>query len=75
MVLTSAFNGAGDTWTPTWINLTVFWLWEIPIAYIFAVTFTVGPRGAFIAITVAYSTLAVVSAWLFRKGHWKTKRV
>jgi len=35
----------------------------------------VGPRGAFIAITVAYSTLAVVSAWLFRKGHWKTKRV
>jgi len=75
MVLTSAFNGAGDTWTPTWINLTVFWLWEIPIAYIFAVTLNVGPRGAFIAITVAYSTLAVVSAWLFRKGHWKTKRV
>jgi len=75
MVLTSAFNGAGDTWTPTWINLIVFWLWEIPIAYIFAVTLNVGPRGAFIAITVAYSTLAVVSAWLFRKGRWKTKRV
>ena len=75
MVLTSAFNGAGDTWTPTWINLLVFWLWEIPIAYIFAVALNMGPRGAFIAITLAYSTLAVLSAWLFRKGRWKTKRV
>ncbi len=75
MVLTSAFNGAGDTWTPTWINLVVFWLWEIPIAYALAVWFHMGPRGAFISITVAYSTLALVSVWLFRKGRWKTKRV
>jgi len=75
MVLTSAFNGAGDTWTPTWINLLVFWLLEIPIAYVLAVWLQTGPRGAFIAITLAYSTLALVSAWLFRKGWWKTKRV
>ena len=75
MVLTSAFNGAGDTWTPTWINLLVFWLFEIPIAYILAVPLQIGPRGAFIAITLAYSTLALVSALLFRKGRWKTKRV
>jgi putative MATE family efflux protein len=75
MVLTSAFNGAGDTWTPTWINLLVFWLFEIPIAYILAVSLQTGPRGAFIAITLAYSTLALVSALLFRKGRWKTKRV
>jgi putative MATE family efflux protein len=75
MVLTSAFNGAGDTWTPTWINLLVFWLWEIPIAYALAIAFDMGPAGVFVAITVAFSTLAVISAWLFRKGNWKTRRV
>lgn len=75
MVLTSAFNGAGDTWTPTWINLVVFWLWEIPIAYALAIVFDMGPRGVYIAIMLAYSTLAVLSAWLFRKGKWKTRKV
>jgi putative MATE family efflux protein len=75
MVLTSAFNGAGDTWTPTWLNLFVFWLWEIPLAYALAVRLNMGPRGVFVAITVAYSTLAVLSAWLFRKGRWKGRVV
>jgi len=75
MVLTSAFNGAGDTWTPTWINLVVFWMWEIPLAYLLAVMFDQGPRGAYISIMLAYSTLALVSAWLFRKGRWKTRQV
>jgi putative MATE family efflux protein len=75
MVLTSAFNGAGDTWTPTWINLLVFWALEIPLAYVLAISLHMGPRGAFIAITLGFSTLAVVTAWLFRKGNWKTKRV
>ena len=75
MVITSSFNGAGDTWTPTWLNLVVFWLWEIPLAYALAVVLDMGPRGVFVAITVAYSTLAVVSAWLFKKGRWKTRRV
>ncbi len=75
MVLTSAFNGAGDTWTPTWINLVVFWMWEIPIAYVLAITLDQGPRGAYISIMLAYSTLALVSAWLFRKGRWKTRKV
>ncbi len=75
MVLTSAFNGAGDTWTPTWINLLVFWLWEIPLAYVLAVTLHGGPRGVYISIMLAYSTLALVSAWLFRKGRWKTRKV
>src|SRR5256714_4462650 len=75
MVLTSAFNGAGDTWTPTWINLLVFWLWEIPLAYVLAVTLNGGPRGVFISITFAYSTLAIVTAYLFRKGRWKTRKV
>jgi putative MATE family efflux protein len=75
MVLTSAFNGAGDTWTPTWINLLVFWLWEIPLAYALAIAFHMGPAGVFIAITVAFSTLAVVSVFLFRRGKWKTRKV
>ena len=75
MVLTSAFNGAGDTWTPTWINLLVFWLWEIPLAYLLAVPLSGGPRGVFISIMLAYSTLAIVTTWLFRKGRWKTRQV
>ena len=74
-VLTQAFNGAGDTWTPTVINLFVFWLWEIPLAYWLSVHAGLGPRGVFIALTVAYSTLAVVSAILFRRGKWKLKKV
>ena len=75
MVLTSAFNGAGDTWTPTVINLFVFWLWEIPLAWWLANRGGLGARGVFIALTVAYSSLAVISAVLFRRGTWKTRRV
>lgn len=75
MVLTQSFNGAGDTWTPTIINLFVFWLWELPLAYVLAIIFGIGPRGVFIAITVAFSTLALVSALLFRRGNWKQKIV
>jgi putative MATE family efflux protein len=75
MTLTSAFNGAGDTWTPTMINLFVFWLWEIPLAWWLAVHVGLGPVGVFIALTVAYSTLAVISALLFRRGKWKGKKV
>ena len=74
MVLGQSFNGAGDTWTPTIINLFVFWLWEIPLAYVLGIWFGMGPRGVFVAITIAFSTLAVVSAVVFRRGHWK-KRV
>ena len=75
MVITQSFNGAGDTWTPTVINLFVFWLWEIPIAWLLAIHLGMGPHGVFVAITIAYSTLAVVSAVMFRRGTWKTKRV
>jgi putative MATE family efflux protein len=75
MVLTSAFNGAGDTWTPTIINLFVFWLFEIPLAWWLATHAGFGPRGVFIALTVSYSMLALVSATMFRQGRWKTKKV
>jgi len=75
MVLTQSFNGAGDTWTPTIINLFVFWLWELPLAYVLAVTFKFGPRGVFLAVTIAFSSLAIVSAIFFRRGKWKTRVV
>jgi putative MATE family efflux protein len=75
MVITQSFNGAGDTWTPTWLNFFIFWLWEIPLAYVLARVLGLGPRGVFVAITVAFSTLAVASALLFRRGKWKAKVV
>jgi len=75
MVLTQSFNGAGDTFTPTVINLVVFWLWEIPLAYALAIPLGLGPHGVFLAITIAFSTLAVVSAALFRRGRWKATAV
>jgi putative MATE family efflux protein len=75
MVVGQSFNGAGDTWTPTIINLFVFWLWEIPLAYILGVVVGMGPRGVFIAMAIAFSTLALVSAAVFRRGHWKTRMV
>ncbi|HVE78723.1 MAG TPA: MATE family efflux transporter [Gemmatimonadaceae bacterium] len=75
MVLTQSFNGAGDTWTPTYLNLVIFWLWEIPLAWVLAFQFGLGPRGVFLAMTIAFSTLAVASAILFRRGRWKAKVV
>jgi putative MATE family efflux protein len=75
MVLTSAFNGAGDTWTPTLINLFCFWLWEIPLAWLLSRRAGLGPSGVFLAITLAFSTLALVSAVVFRQGRWKTRRL
>jgi putative MATE family efflux protein len=75
MVLTQSFNGAGDTRTPTLIHLCCLWCWEIPLAWVLAHPLGFGPTGVFIAVSVAFSTLAVVSASLFRRGSWKLKRV
>ena len=75
LVLTQSFNGAGDTWTPTWINLACFWFLQIPLAWLLAIRLGMGPRGVYIAITVAFSTLAVVSGIIFRKGWWKRRTV
>jgi putative MATE family efflux protein len=75
MVLTAAFNGAGDTRTPTLIALACLWMWEIPLAWVLARPFGFGPTGVFIAVSVAFSTMALVSGWVFSKGYWKTRRV
>lgn len=75
MVLTQAFNGAGDTWTPTLINIGCFWCWEIPLAWALAIHLGMGPHGVFLAMAIAYASIAVVSAILFRRGRWKLKHV
>ena len=75
MVLTAAFNGAGDTRTPTLINLVCLWMWEIPLAWALAGPFGFGPTGVFIAVSVAFTTLTFISAWLFSRGTWKAQRV
>jgi putative MATE family efflux protein len=75
MVLTQALNGAGDTWTPTLINLFCFWLLEIPLAWLLAQPLGFGPTGVFAAVLVGFSTMAVVSVVLFRRGRWKRVQV
>ena len=74
-VLTQSFNGAGDTLTPTLINLGCFWCFEIPLAYVLGRTLGYGPAGVFWAMAVAFSVMSLVSASLFRRGTWKLKRV
>ena len=75
MVLSQSFNGAGDTWTPTWLGFFSFWVFEIPLAYVLAVHVGLGPLGVFIAIPAAFSIYALAALVMFRRGTWKTKRV
>ena len=75
MVLTSSFNGAGDTRTPTLINLGCLWMLELPLAWVLAHPVGLGPTGVFTSVSVAFSALALVSALIFKQGRWKTKRV
>jgi putative MATE family efflux protein len=75
MVMVQALNGAGDTWTPTIINLFCYWLWEIPLGYLLAITAGMGPDGVFLAITIAECTMAVVAVLVFRRGKWKLREV
>ena len=71
MIVSQAFNGAGDTRTPTYINLVVFWFLQIPLAWVLAKFFKMGPTGVYIAIAVSQTILAIVSIFIFRKGKWK----
>lgn len=75
MVLMQAFNGSGDTITPTKMNLVVFWLFEVPLAYLLAVVFNLGLTGAAVSIVIAESFLTLLALYLFRKGKWKLRKV
>ncbi|MGA8270407.1 MAG: MATE family efflux transporter [Candidatus Sulfotelmatobacter sp.] len=75
MVMMQAFNGAGDTITPTIVNFFGFWLFEIPLAYWLAIPMHMRSNGAFAAIAIAESSMAVVSAVLFKQGRWKKKKI
>ncbi len=75
MVMIQALNGAGDTKTPTWLNLFGFWFFQIPLAWVLAKHFNWGPTGAFVAIPVAESFLALAAWYFFKKGKWKTVKV
>jgi putative MATE family efflux protein len=71
----SAFNGAGDTWTPTLINFGAFWCFEIPLAWTLSRTFDLGPTGIYTAVAIAFSCHAIAGVLLFRQGRWKAKKV
>ena len=75
MVMSNAFNGAGDTWTPTIINLFGFWVFQIPLALVLAKTLALGPTGVFIAIPVAETSITITAYVLFRKGKWKKVKI
>ncbi len=75
MTMEQAFNGAGDSKTPTWMNLFCYWLFQIPLALWLARSVGMGPRGVYIAICTAESVLAVLGVVLFRRGKWKESKV
>ncbi len=75
MVLEQAFNGAGDTATPTKLNLICFWIIEIPLAYGLSRALNWGPQGVFWAVFISESLLALLALRMFSKGRWKTREV
>ncbi|MFN8251284.1 MAG: MATE family efflux transporter [Ferruginibacter sp.] len=75
MIVSQAFNGAGDTMTPTLINLFVFWMLQIPLAYFMAKYLHMGPFGVYVAIGIAETVLAIVAVLIFRRGKWKLVKV
>ena len=75
MVLTAAFNGAGDTRTPTLLNLISFWAGQIPLAWLLAFHTGLGPRGVFVAVVAGDTLLAALAILCFRRGKWKAVTV
>lgn len=75
MVLVQAFNGAGDTTTPTLINVGIYWALQIPVAWGLAVRMGWGAEGAFWAIPIAEAALTLTGWWIFRQGRWKVQKI
>lgn len=75
VIALQAFNGAGDTMTPTWINGLCFWILQIPLAYGLAMGLGMGTLGAYWAIFIADMTFSIVAAMVFLRGSWKLKMV
>lgn len=75
MVIPQAFNGAGDTLTPTLINLFGFWGLQIPLAYVLAFPMKLGPTGVFMAIPIAEIIIAIAGVIIFRRGKWKQVKI
>ncbi len=75
MVIGQAFNGAGDTRTPTILNIICYWIIELPLAYFLGIYFDIGPAGIFLAIAISVVLLAILSIIVFRRGKWKTVKV
>ena len=75
MVSVQAFNGAGDTTTPTWINVVFFWLIQIPLAWVLALHLGLQETGVFWAVFVSETSVGLFTLWLFSRGRWKTAQV
>lgn len=75
MVMINAFNGAGDSRTPTWINLFWFWIFQIPFAYLMSNVWGFGIKGVFLAIVITETCIATTSILVFKRGKWKTIKV
>jgi putative MATE family efflux protein len=75
MVMVQAFNGAGDTKTPTLVNFGILWIIQLPMAYVLSIYMGIGVIGIFITIAICHSLHALISLWLFRKGKWKQMQV
>jgi putative MATE family efflux protein len=75
MVIMQAFNGAADTLTPTIINLVGFWVIQIPLAWVLALTLGFETRGVYLAIAIAESAIAVAAMLIFRRGKWKLRKI
>ena len=75
MVFTQAFNGAGDTMTPTIINFVAFWVVQLPLAYFLGISYGLGPRGVFSAVPIADIVFTITAFLLFRRGAWKQQKI
>jgi Na+-driven multidrug efflux pump len=75
MVLVQAFNGAGDTATPSMINFFCYWMFQIPLAWYLATRVGLGPKGVFYSIPLAETAMTITSLVVFRRGVWKRKKI